>query len=210
MKIVLIGPPGSGKGTQAAMLKKKYGVPHLSSGDILRGEVAAGTEFGKKIKQFMDRGEIGPTELITDMVLSYIDAHCPDGFILDGFPRTEYQANRLGERHILSAALFINVPGEEIADRITGRRTCRSCNAIFHVKNSPPKTEGVCDRCGGELYQRQDDNETTVANRIRVYTEETMPVLDYYRKAGLLHQVDGARDGETVFDEIVTILSALP
>ncbi|HOD13692.1 MAG TPA: adenylate kinase [Spirochaetota bacterium] len=207
MKIVLIGPPGSGKGTQAALLTKKYGIPHLSSGDILRGEVAAGTEFGKMIKQYMDRGEIGPTELITDMVLAHIDAHCPGGFILDGFPRTQYQAEKLGDRHAITAAIFIDVPGEEITARITGRRTCRNCNAIFHVKNSPPKTEGVCDRCGGELYQRQDDNETTVANRIRVYTEETMPVLDYYRTAGLLRQVDGARDGETVFRKIISILS---
>ncbi len=207
MKIVLIGPPGSGKGTQAALLNKKFGVPHLSSGDILRGEVAAGTEFGKKIKQFMDRGEIGPAELITEMVLAHIDEHCSDGFILDGFPRTEYQAVKLGERHTVNAAVFINVPGEEISARITGRRTCRSCNAIFHVKNSLPEKDGVCDRCGGELYQRQDDNETTVANRIRVYTEETMPVLDYYRKSGLLRQVDGARSGETVFRDIISILS---
>jgi adenylate kinase len=208
MKIVLIGPPGSGKGTQAAMLKKHFGIPHLSSGDILRSEVAAGTEFGKQIKQFMDRGEIGPAELITDMVLAYIDGHCPDGFILDGFPRTVYQAEKLGERHALDAALFIDVPSGEITSRITGRRTCRTCNAICHVKTSPPKTDGVCDRCGGELYRRPDDTEETVMNRIRVYTSETMPVLDFYRSAGSLRRVSGASDGETVFMDICGILTA--
>ena len=207
MKIVLIGPPGSGKGTQAALLKKHFGVPHLSSGDILRSEVAAGTDFGKRIKQFMDRGEIGPAELITGMVLAYMDAHCPGGFILDGFPRTVYQAQKLGERHAVDAAVFIDVPEKEIAARITGRRTCRSCGAIFHVKNNPPKKDGVCDKCGGELYRRQDDNEETVMNRIRVYSGETMPVLDFYREAGLLRRVSGDRDGEAVFGEIVSVLT---
>jgi adenylate kinase len=207
MKIVLIGPPGSGKGTQAAMLKKNFGVPHLSSGDILRGEVAAGTDFGKRIKEFMDRGEIGPAELITEMVLAHIDGHCPGGFILDGFPRTVYQAEKLAERHAINAAVFIDVPGDEITARITGRRTCRSCGSIFHVRNSPPKTDGVCDRCGGELYRRQDDNEETVLNRIRVYAAETMPVLDFYRGTVLLRRVNGARDGEAVFREIISTLT---
>jgi adenylate kinase len=207
MKLVLIGPPGSGKGTQAAMLMKHYRIPHLSSGDILRNEVAAGTDFGKQIKQYMDRGEIGPAELITEMVLAHIDGHCPGGFILDGFPRTVYQAEKLGERHTISATVFIDVPAEEITSRITGRRTCRKCNAIYHVKNSPPKTDGVCDRCGGELYRRPDDTEETVMNRIRVYASETMPVLDFYRNAGLLRSVSGDRDGDAVFSEIISILT---
>lgn len=206
MKLVLIGPPGSGKGTQAQKLKERYGVPHLSSGDILRAQVAAGTEFGKKIKHYMDRGEIGPAELITEVVLDHLSRQCPGGFILDGFPRTVYQAEKLSERHRIDAALFINVSDREITGRITGRRICRDCGTIYHVSSNPPRVDGICGSCGGALYQRTDDNEETVLNRIRVYDRETRPVLDYYRNAGLLHEINGERDAAVIFEEIIGLL----
>ncbi len=206
MKLVLIGPPGSGKGTQALKLKKRYGIPHLSSGDILRAQVAAGTEFGKKIKIYMDRGEIGPAELITEVILHHLSDTCPDGFILDGFPRTLYQAEKLAGAHSIDAALFIDVSEREIASRITGRRTCKSCGAIYHIQTKPPKAEGLCDACVGPLFHRTDDNEETVLNRIRVYQAETRPVLDYYRNSGLLRTIQGERDAEVIFREIVGML----
>ncbi len=206
MKLVLIGPPGSGKGTQALKLKEKYGIPHLSSGDVLRSQVAAGTEFGKKIKVYMDRGEIGPAELITEVILHHLAGNCPGGFILDGFPRTLYQAEKLSERHRMDAALFINVSEREIISRVTGRRTCKNCGAIYHIKTKPPHTAGICDSCGGPLYHRPDDNEETILNRIRVYDNETRPVLEYYRRAGLLHDINGEQDAEVIFREIVGLL----
>ncbi len=206
MKLVLIGPPGSGKGTQALKLKERYGIPHLSSGDILRAQVAAGTEFGQKIKVYMDRGEIGPAELITEVILHHLAGTCPDGFILDGFPRTLYQAEKLGISHRVDAALFIDVSEGEIASRITGRRTCQSCGAIYHVKTKPPRADGLCDGCGGPLFHRADDNEETVLNRIRVYETETRPVLDFYRNSGLLRTINGERDADVIFKEIVGML----
>ncbi len=206
MKLVLIGPPGSGKGTQALKLKERYGIPHLSSGDILRAQVAAGTEFGKKIKVYMDRGEIGPAELITEVILHHLAETCPDGFILDGFPRTLYQAEKLGASHSVDAALFIDVSEPEIASRITGRRTCKSCGAIYHMKTKPSRAEGLCDACGGALFHRADDNEETVLNRIRVYKTETRPVLDFYRGSGLLRTINGEREAEEIFADIVELL----
>lgn len=206
MKLVLIGPPGSGKGTQAARLRERFGIPHLSSGDILRAQVAAGTDFGKKIKQYMDRGEIGPAELITEVILDHLGRTCPDGFILDGFPRTLYQAEKLSESHAINAAILIDVPEKEIILRISGRLSCRKCNSIYHSTSRPPRQENVCDACGGPLFHRQDDNEETILNRMRVYNEETRPVIDFYRKAGLLHAVNGARDAESIFADIVALL----
>jgi adenylate kinase len=204
MKLVLIGPPGSGKGTQALKLKEKFGVPHLSSGDILRAEAAAGTEFGMLIKGYMDRGEIGPAELITNVVLAHVAGHCPDGFILDGFPRTLHQAEELAARHRINAAIFIDVPDAEITARITGRRICRGCGAIYHVMTNPPRIADDCDRCGKPLYHRPDDNEETVLNRIRVYQEETRPVIEYYRSAGLIRDVPGSGDPEAIFMDIIS------
>lgn len=206
MKLVLIGPPGSGKGTQAARIRGRYGIPHLSSGDVLRREASAGTEFGKKIKPYMDRGEIGPAELITDVILHYIEEHCPGGFVLDGFPRTLYQAEKLGAAHAIRAAIFIDVPEKEIVSRITGRRICKECDIIYHVANNPPRIEDTCGRCGRALYRRPDDNEETIVNRIRVYNDETRPVLDYYRRAGTLRSVNGERDTDVIFSDIVTLI----
>ncbi|MBN2158261.1 MAG: nucleoside monophosphate kinase [Spirochaetes bacterium] len=206
MKLVLIGPPGSGKGTQAVKIRERYDIPHLSSGDVLRKEASAGTEFGKKIKPYMESGEIGPAELITDVILHYIEEHCPDGFILDGFPRTLYQAEKLGDAHDIKAAIFIDVSEREIVSRITGRRMCRNCNIIYHVTNKPPRVENTCDKCGLPLYQRPDDNEETIINRIQVYNKETKPVLDYYREAGTLRTMNGERDTDTIFSDIVKLI----
>ena len=203
LKLTLIGPPGSGKGTQASRLKVKFGIPHVSSGDVLRSEVARGTDFGRQIKGFMDRGEIGPVELITSVVLDFINRECPKGFLLDGFPRTLYQARKLDEARGVTAALYISVPEDIIVKRITGRRTCKACGAIFHVLTSPPKKEGICDACGGELMRRSDDNEETALNRIRVYKNETVPVLDFYREKGLLRTIDGDGTTDEIFSRII-------
>jgi adenylate kinase len=206
MKLVLIGPPGSGKGTQAFRLKEKFSIPHLSSGDVLRAQVAAGTDFGKKIKHYMDRGEIGPAELITEVILHHLGEHCPGGFILDGFPRTLYQAEKLSDAHVINAAILIDVPAEEIIARISGRLTCKKCNSIYHIKNKPPRAENTCDTCGGPLFHRPDDNQETIQNRIRVYDDETRQVIDFYRKAGLLQTVNGGRDAESIFTDIIALL----
>lgn len=205
-KITLIGPPGSGKGTQAQRIKERYSLPHLSSGEILRAEVAQKTDLGKEIEGYMAKGEIGPVELITDAILSYVMRTCPDAFILDGFPRTVYQAKKLSKDHELTGAFFIDVQENEIVKRITGRRTCSACSAIFHTEFNTPKNEGICDTCGGELFQRSDDNEETVLNRIRVYNDETKPVLDFYEELGLLNRIDGNRDSSEVFADIQAIL----
>ncbi len=205
-KIVLIGPPGSGKGTQAQRLTKEFNLPHLSSGDILRAEVAANTEFGKKIKDFMERGEIGPAELITEVVLKYIDTNCKTGYILDGFPRTLYQAEELQKNHRPDIAVFIEVPEDIIVERICGRRTCPSCNAIYHIKYSPPPKENTCGKCGAVLTLRRDDNESTVKNRIRVYNEETMPVVNYYKDKKILHKIDGNTDPDILYNKITDLI----
>ncbi|MCP4134153.1 MAG: adenylate kinase [bacterium] len=207
MKITLIGPPGSGKGTQAVRLKEKYAVPHISSGDVLRSEVAGGTDFGKQIKQYMDKGEIGPVELITKVILNYLKENCKSGFIFDGFPRTVYQGEELGKIETLHAAIFITVSEDEIIKRITGRRSCNECKNIFHVVYNPPQKEGICDNCGAELVQRSDDNEKTVINRIRVYNEETKPVIEFYEKQGLLHKINGERNPDDIFKDITAVLS---
>ncbi len=206
MKLVLIGPPGCGKGTQAEKLSKKFGLPHISSGNILRAEVAAGTSFGKKIKSFMDRGEIGPQELITEVVIDHLDKNCPSGFILDGFPRTVYQAEELDKRHSIVAAIYFKLAKKEILKRITGRRTCASCAQVYHIDYNPPKKKGICDTCGGELFQRDDDRKETVENRIKVFETETLPVIEYYTSAGILKEVNANPAPDVVFEEILHLV----
>jgi adenylate kinase len=208
IKITLIGPPGSGKGTQSLQLKNTYAVSHVSSGDVLRNEVERGSDFGKKVKHYMDKGEIGPAELITEVILDFVDTNCQDGFVLDGFPRTVYQAEELQKRQDLNSALFISVSENDIVNRITGRRICNNCNRIFHVVYNPPKNPGICDDCQSQLIQRSDDNKETVINRMRVFNEETKPVLDYYKQAGLLKTIDGKASPKSVFNEIEAILSS--
>ena len=195
--LILMGPPGGGKGTQAQRLTDDLGIPQISTGDILRGAVREGTELGKKAKQFMDAGDLVPDEVIIGIVkdrLSEDDA--AKGFILDGFPRTVAQADALG--HMLEGAgrkieRVINfiVPDEEIVARITGRRMCRDCGATYHVKFDPPTKDGVCDKCGGELYQRDDDTEETVRKRLEVYRDQTAPLIDFYGKQGIVRDIEG-------------------
>ncbi len=207
MRLALMGPPGSGKGTQAARLCADLGIAHISSGDILRGEVARKSDFGLRIKEFMDRGEIGPQELITDVVLAHIGRTCPDGFLADGFPRTRHQAERLDERFPVRAAVLLEVPDEVIVARITGRRTCPGCSAIYHILTRPPKRDGTCDTCGAALVQRTDDNEATVARRLEVYRTDTAPVIDYYRERGILRTTDGTAHPDRVYEAIRSLLT---
>lgn len=209
LRTILLGPPGAGKGTQAVKIVEKYGVPHISTGDIFRENIKNGTELGKKAQEYMNKGELVPDDLVIDLATSrLLEPDCKNGFLLDGFPRTVYQAEKLDE--FLSAhdskidvVLDIAVEKEELITRLTGRRVCKACGASFHVVNVPPKKEGVCDFCGGELIQRADDNLETVTNRIEVYEGQTMPLIDYYEKAGNIAHINGAAELDEVFAEIV-------
>ena len=208
MNIVLLGPPGAGKGTQAARIVEKYGVPHISTGDIFRANIKAGTELGKRAQEYMNRGELVPDELVVEIATDRLAADdCKEGFLLDGFPRTVFQAEKLDEfmaskgrkiEHVLN----IEVGRDDLMARLTGRRVCKSCGASFHVVNIPPKQEGICDNCGAELVQRADDNEETASNRIEVYNRETKPLIDYYEKAGNIVNIDGGKAAEEVFAAI--------
>ncbi len=205
-KLVLIGAPGCGKGTQAERLREHFNLTHVSSGNVLRDEVKRGTDFGKQIKEFMDRGEIGPVELITEVILNYIDDECPESFLFDGFPRALYQAEELKKRHSIDAAILISVPEESIVERITGRRTCSGCGNVYHVTANPPLKENTCDSCQGALIQRDDDNEVTVKKRMEVYNSQTAPVISFYKKEGILKEVNGEANPEKVFCDILEAL----
>ncbi|HHX40386.1 MAG TPA: adenylate kinase [Armatimonadetes bacterium] len=212
MRLVLLGAPGAGKGTLAKQLSKALGVVHISTGDIFREEVAAGTELGKKAKSYMDRGALVPDEVVIGMVkqrLSRPDVNA--GFILDGFPRTAPQAEALDRvleesSRPLDAVLDIVVPEETVVRRLSGRRVCRGCGAIYHVDTMPTKQEGVCDKCGGEVYQRDDDQPEAIRHRLRVYAEATAPLTDYYRTKGLLRPVDGTGTPEEVLGAALALL----
>ena len=212
LRTILLGPPGAGKGTQAAKIVEKYGVPHISTGDIFRENIKKGTELGKKAQEYMNRGELVPDDLVIEIATTrLLEDDCRNGFLLDGFPRTVYQAEKLDEflaarGSKIDKVLDIAVEKEELITRLTGRRVCKSCGASFHVVNIPPKQEGVCDYCGGELIQRADDNLETVTNRIDVYEAQTMPLIDYYEKAGNLAHIDGSTGLENVFADIVSAL----
>ena len=209
MNLILLGPPGAGKGTQAVNIVKKYNIPHISTGDIFRANIKNGTELGLKAKEYMDRGELVPDDLVCDIATSrLLEDDCKNGFLLDGFPRTVYQAEKLdaflaehGKK--VDKVLDIAVEKDELMVRLLGRRVCKACGATFHVKNMPPKIEGVCDNCGGELMQRADDNEETVSNRIEVYNSQTMPLVEYYEKAGNIAHINGAIGLENVCNAIV-------
>lgn len=213
-RLVLLGPPGAGKGTQAVKISAKYEIPHISTGDIFRKNIKEGTPLGKKAKEYMDRGELVPDDLVIDLVedrLTWDDCH--NGFMLDGFPRTIYQAEKfdawLSERgEKLDVVLEIDVPEDVLLQRMIGRRVCRACGATYHVTGIPTKVEGICDKCGGEVYQRDDDKEETVLNRFKVYEEQTAPLIAYYEKAGNIARVDGTIGLDKVFDAIVDILGA--
>jgi adenylate kinase len=193
MRIVLVGPPGAGKGTQAAYLAKNLSIPHISTGDLFRANISQGTELGKKAKAYMDAGNLVPDEVTIGMAKDRMEQpDAENGFLLDGFPRNVSQAEALdamlkSEGMKLDAVLDLEVPEEEVVKRIAGRRVCRNESAhVFHVTYSPPKTEGVCDTCGGELYQRDDDSEETVRKRLEVYHTQTEPIIDYYKAQGLV------------------------
>ena len=212
MNMILLGPPGAGKGTQAVNIVEKYDVPHISTGDIFRENIKNGTELGKKAQEYMNRGELVPDELVCEIATDRLSREdCAEGFLLDGFPRTVFQAEKLDEfltanGKKVDAVINLEVEKEELITRLTGRRVCSKCGASFHIVNIPPKQEGICDVCGAELIQRKDDNEETAANRIEVYNKETKPLIDYYEKAGNISHIDGTTGLENVFNAIVGIL----
>ena len=212
MKIIMLGAPGAGKGTQAKMLAEKYGIPHISTGDIFRANIKNGTELGAKAKEYMDKGLLVPDELVVDLIMDRFKADdCKNGYILDGFPRTIPQAEALdaalaanGEK--IDYAVNVEVPDENIVNRMSGRRACLSCGATYHIEHIPPKKEGICDKCGQELVLRDDDKPETVQKRLKVYHEQTQPLIDYYKKQNILKSVDGTQPMEKVFADIVAIL----
>lgn len=212
LNIVLLGPPGAGKGTQAELIVKKYGIPQISTGDIFRANIKNGTELGKKAKEYMDKGELVPDELVVDLVKDRLEQDdCKEGFMLDGFPRTVFQAEELdkimeAKQLNINYVLNIDVAPEKLIDRIAGRRVCKACGATYNVNTKPTAKEGVCDACGGEVYQRADDNRETVENRINVYFSQTAPLIEYYEKSGVLATVDGDQAMDNVFSDITKVL----
>lgn len=212
MKIIMLGAPGAGKGTQAKMIAAKYGIPHISTGDIFRANIKNGTELGAKAKEYMDKGLLVPDELVVDLVIDrFKEADCEKGYVLDGFPRTIPQAEALdkaltaiGEN--VDYAINVEVPDDNIVNRMGGRRACVGCGATYHIVYSPTKEEGKCDTCGGELIIRDDDKPETVQNRLFVYHEQTQPLIDYYTNKGIIAEVDGTVDMNDVFNAIVNIL----
>ena len=212
--IILLGPPGAGKGTQAGLLADHLGLEHISTGEILREEVRRETELGRRAREYMDRGELVPDELIIAMLRERLEGHGDDsefGFILDGFPRTLAQAEALEGLDSVSIEKVLNIrlPEEEVIRRLSARRVCRGCGRNYNLLTSPPRSPGVCDSCGGELFQRDDDRPEVIRRRYRVYEEETAPVKEFYRRRGLLQEVDGARPIEEVFQEALRLLSGL-
>ncbi|MBN2645248.1 MAG: adenylate kinase [Desulfuromonadaceae bacterium] len=197
MKLILLGPPGAGKGTQAKLLVQKFAIPQISTGDILRAAVKDGTPMGVKAKSFMDAGGLVPDEVVVGIVKERLQKDdCSNGFILDGFPRTLPQADALQDTlksldKNLDAVISLEVDIEALVERLTGRRSCPACGAGFHVKYEPPKQDGICDKCGAALIQRDDDREETIRNRMQVYQDQTLPLVTYYQQAGLLSKVDG-------------------
>lgn len=212
MKIIMLGAPGAGKGTQAQMIADKYGIPHVSTGDIFRENVKNGTELGMEAKKYMDAGELVPDELTVKILLDRVAKDdCKNGYVLDGFPRTIPQAEvldaeitKLGDK--IDYAINVDVPDENIIRRMSGRRACLACGATFHIEHIPPKKEGICDRCGKELVLRDDDKEETVKNRLSVYHQQTQPLIDFYTKKNVLKTVDGTADMKDVFTAITDIL----
>jgi len=215
MKLILLGPPGAGKGTQAKQLIDRFGIPQISTGDILRAAVKEGTPMGVKAKSCMDAGALVPDEVVVGIVRERLQkADCAAGFILDGFPRTVPQADalkanlaELGKE--LDAVISLEVDAEALVERLTGRRTCRSCGRGYHVKFDPPRNAGVCDACGGELFQRDDDQEETIRKRLDVYDQQTSPLVAYYQQDGLLAAIDGMQEMATVQEDILAALKAV-
>ena len=214
MKIIMLGAPGAGKGTQAKMLADKYGIPHISTGDIFRANIKNETELGKKAKEYMDQGLLVPDELTCNLVVDRIQQEdCAKGYILDGFPRTIPQAEALDKaltelNDKIDYAVNVEVPDENIVGRMSGRRACVGCGATYHIVYNPTKAEGVCDRCGKDLILRDDDKPETVQKRLNVYHEQTQPLIDFYKNKGVLREVDGTVDMNDVFNAIVKVLES--
>ena len=212
MKIIMLGAPGAGKGTQAKQIASKYSIPHISTGDIFRANIKNGTELGKKAKEYMDQGLLVPDELTCDLVMDRIaQDDAKNGFVLDGFPRTIPQAEALDAAltkigQSMDYAIDVDVPDDNIINRMSGRRACLNCGATYHIVSIPPKKEGICDTCGNALVLRDDDKPETVKKRLDVYHDQTQPLIDYYKNKGILKSVSGTQPMEKVFEDIVTIL----
>jgi adenylate kinase len=212
MRLVLLGAPGAGKGTQAKKLIEKYRIPQISTGDILRKAVADGTPLGKEAKVIMDRGELVSDKIVLGLVEERLkQGDCKNGYILDGFPRNTAQAEALdkmlnGLKMPLNAALSVDVPKDDLMKRLTGRRTCKNCQQMYNIYYSPPKKDGVCDKCGGVLFQRDDDKEETIKKRLDVYDASTAPLISYYKNKGILKSVIGTGSIDEIFKKVCTIL----
>ena len=212
MKIIMLGAPGAGKGTQAKMIAEKYHIPHISTGDIFRANIKNGTELGMEAKKYMDQGQLVPDELTVKILLDRVaQDDCKNGYVLDGFPRTIPQAQVLDKAlselgDAIDYAVNVDVPDENIVKRMSGRRACLNCGATYHIEHIPPKQEGICDTCGQKLVLRDDDKPETVLNRLKVYHDQTQPLIDFYTGKGVLRTVDGTVDMKDVFSAIVDIL----
>ena len=210
----MLGAPGAGKGTQAKQIAAKYGVPHISTGDIFRANLKEGTELGLKAKVYMDQGQLVPDSLTLELIMDrFAKDNCKNGYVLDGFPRTIPQAEALTKalkdnNDKLDYAIDVDVPDENIINRMSGRRACAKCGGTFHIKYNPTKVEGVCDLCGGDLYIRNDDQPEIVKKRLVAYHDQTQPLIDYYKSEGILKTVDGTQNVDKVFEDIVAILNA--
>jgi adenylate kinase len=211
MRVVLVGPPGSGKGTQGDLLRKELGIPHISSGNLLRDSAAAGTAIGRTAKEFMDKGQLVPDEVVLDLIKARVSKpDCEGGFLLDGFPRNPAQAEKLqevlGGRGALDHVVALEVPVATIVGRLSGRRTCSNCGKLYHTSFNPPAVEGRCDACGHELFIRDDDREETVRERLAVYARQTEPLMGYYAGQGLLRTVDGGVAAQQVAEKILAVV----
>ena len=214
MNVIFLGPPGSGKGTMAVRVGKEMNLAHISTGDIFRANIKEGTELGKKAKSYMDQGQLVPDELTLELIMDrFQNPDCENGYVLDGFPRTIPQAEALTEAlakkgETIDYAINVEVPDENIINRMGGRRACLACGSTYHIVYAPTRVEGICDRCGEKLVLRDDDKPETVKNRLNVYHNQTQPLIDYYSKQGKLAEVDGTQSMEDVFNAIVKILGA--
>ena len=211
MNIVIFGAPGAGKGTQSALLVEKLDMFHISTGDLFRAAIKGQTDLGQKAQEFMNQGQLVPDEIVISMVEEVFEKLEGKSFILDGFPRTTAQAEALEsmlKKHSkkIDKAVFLHVPQDLLMERLTGRRLCRSCGAVYHMSTKPPKAEGVCDLCSGELYQRDDDKESVIGNRLEAYEKSTAPLIEYYKGSGQYVEVDGVGEAESVFSTLKAVL----